>query len=157
MNGATAAVRVFPGRADQAAEVRRWVRGLAPCEGDPLAVDYAELVASELFANAVAHTLSGGLGGTVTVAVTEDGHIHVHDLGNGTGTPCLSLDPLALLAAVPEDQEDGRGLLLVATLCEGSLSATPAAECPIGGPAVTGGCCVACHPQSWAPRTRVAA
>jgi len=147
------AVQVFPGRADQAAKVREWVRGLIPCDGDQLAVEDAELIVSELFANAVEHSRSGEPGGTVTVAVTEDGHIHVHDLGNGAGTPCASLAPLA----ASNDLEDGRGLFCVAILCDGQFWATPATECPIGGPAVVGGCCVACHPHSWAPRTRVAA
>jgi anti-sigma regulatory factor (Ser/Thr protein kinase) len=147
MNGVTA-VRVFPGSAEQAREVRRWLRSLAPCgEGPNEASHAAELAATELFANAIGHTRSGGPGGTVTVAVTEDGHIHVHDLGTGPGAPCPSLDP----APPGKNREDGRGLLVVAALCD-DLTATPVAKCPIVAPGAVGGCCVTCRPGSWLPR-----
>ena len=88
------AVRVFPGQAVQAAEARRWVRALA-CAADPLATDDAELVLTELFANAIQHTRSGSEGGTVTVAVTADRVIHVHDLGTTGQSACAGLTAAA--------------------------------------------------------------
>src|ERR1035441_137534 len=52
--------RVFPGRTDQIAKARDFTRRvLAPCP----VLDEAILLASELAANAVAHTVTGGGGG----------------------------------------------------------------------------------------------
>ena len=147
------ALRVFPGRADQAAQARRWVRRLA-AEAGTLACEEAELVVTELFANAVQHTRSGDEGGTVTVAVTADGVIHVHDLGT-TGQPACP----ELAAAAPSEprllEASGRGLLIVAALCP-ERESRPAAQCPAAGPddpaASGGGCCIGCRPRSWPPR-----
>jgi anti-sigma regulatory factor (Ser/Thr protein kinase) len=146
------AVRVFPGRADQAAHARRWVRALAAPAG-PVACEDAELVLAELFANAIRHTRSGDAGGTVTVAVTADGVIHVHDLGTTSQPPHPGL-----AAAAPAGarllEVSGRGLPIVAVLCP-EWEARPAAQCPAAGPgdlaAQAGGCCIACRPQSWPP------
>lgn len=149
------AVRVFPGQADQAAEARRWVRALA-CEAGTLAADDAALVLTELFANAILHTRSGDEGGTVTVAVTADGVIHVHDLGSTGQPPCPSLATTAP-AGLRLLELTGRGVPIVAALCP-APRAMPAAQCAVAGPgdpaAHAGGCCVSCHPQSWpvAPR-----
>jgi serine/threonine-protein kinase RsbW len=148
------AVRVFPGQADQAAEARRWIRALA-CATDPLATDDALLVLTELFANAIQHTRSGDQGGTVTVAVTADGVIHVHDLGTSAQPACAYLT-----AAAPADprllqEVNGRGLLIVAALCP-ERQAMPAIQCLAAwpeDPAVrAGGCCISCRPRSWPPR-----
>jgi anti-sigma regulatory factor (Ser/Thr protein kinase) len=146
------AVRVFPGRADQAGQARRWVRGLAAGVG-PVACEDAELVLAELFANAIRHTRSGDAGGTVTVAVTADGVIHVHDLGTAGQPACPGLG-----AAAPAGarllEVSGRGLPIVAVLCP-EREARPAAQCPAAGPGdlavQAGGCCIACRPQSWPP------
>jgi anti-sigma regulatory factor (Ser/Thr protein kinase) len=145
------AVRVFPGQADQVRQARRWVRDLALAASPEAAAD-AELVAAELFANAVLHTASGAAGGTVTVAVTADGIIHVHDLGLPGGLPCPGLPGLRqpLDGRLPEC---GRGLLIVAALSTGCVH-PPAARCPATGPGDTAaaGCCTRCHPAAWLPR-----
>jgi anti-sigma regulatory factor (Ser/Thr protein kinase) len=145
------AVRVFPGLAEQTAEARRWVRVLASHRGglDP---DVMELVADELFANAVLHTRSGGEGGKVTV-VTADGVVHVHDYGPAGPCPGLAGGP----PANGDRREDfGHGLEIVAALC-GGLAHLPAAWCPVTGPddpaAGAGGCCTCCRPGPVVPVT----
>ena len=147
------AVRVFPGRADQAAQARRWIRGLAAGAAELACAD-AELVVSELFANAVQHTRSGDEGGTVTVAVTADGVIHVHDLGTAGRPACPGLAEAAP-GGLRQLETSGRGLFIVAALCP-ERESRPAARCPAAGPgdpAVTaGGCCICCRPQSWPQR-----
>ena len=148
-----AAVRVFPGRADQAAEARRWVRGLATGAAGLACAD-AEVVVGELFANAVQHTRSGQEGGTVTVAVDANGFIHVHDLGTAGQPACLALAQAAP-GGLQMLEVSGRGLFIVAALCP-ERESRPAARCPAAGtgdPAASaGGCCIACRPQSWPPR-----
>ena len=147
------AVRVFPGRADQAAQARRWIRGLATGATELACAD-AELVVSELFANAVQHTRSGQAGGTVTVAVTADGVIHVHDLGIGGQPECPGL-----AVAAPGEllllEASGRGLFIVAALCP-ERESRPVSQCSVAGPddpaASGGGCCIRCRPKSWPPR-----
>jgi anti-sigma regulatory factor (Ser/Thr protein kinase) len=154
MTGAASpvAVRVFPGQAEQAPHARRWVRALALAANSG-AADDAELVLAELFTNAVLHTASGTRGGTVTVAVTADGVIHVHDLGMTGGLPCPGLTR----PRPPRDghlRESGQGLLLVAAMSTGWVH-LPAARCPAAGPgdtAAAGGCCTWCHPAAWLPR-----
>lgn len=145
-------VRVFPGRAEEAGQSRRWVRALAAawCAG---AADDAVLAAGELFANAVRHTRSGAPGGKVTVAVTADGVIHVHDQGTARSLPCAGLAagwPTggSLLA------DSGRGLGIVAAVCA-RWGCMPAAWCGAAGlddpAAQDGGCCAWCQPESWPP------
>jgi hypothetical protein len=135
-----AAFAVFPGERCRVQDARRWAAALlAQVGADP---GVSELVASELVTNALLHTRSGGPRGTVTVAVTRAGALHVHDLG-----------PVAGLFAGPggwvpgADREDfGKGLLLVAELAAG-LAHGPAAACPLawaGDPATAGGCCTRC-------------
>lgn len=152
MTGVPVAVRVFPGRAEEAGQARRWVRALTAvfCA---VAADDSELVVAELFANAIRHTRSGAPGGLVTVAVTGDGVIHVHDQGTAGSSPCAGLtdgwpadgSPLA---------DSGRGLGIVAAVCAG-WGCMPAARCPAAGPgdpaAQDGGCCAWCRPASWPP------
>jgi anti-sigma regulatory factor (Ser/Thr protein kinase) len=146
------AARVFPGRAEQARQARRWVR--AQAAACALAADDMELAVGELFSNAVRHTRSAVAGGTVTVAVVAVAGgviVHVHDLGAGGGrVPCAGL------ALVPSSDSrglrlGGRGLRRVAAGCaEGG--AVPAVWCPDGGvgdPAVAaGGCCIWCRLQA---------
>jgi serine/threonine-protein kinase RsbW len=146
------AVRVFPGLAEQAAEARRWVRALAAHRGglDP---DAVELIAGELFANAVLHTRSGQVGGKVTVAVTADGVVHVHDCGTAGPCPGLAGGPAA---DGGWREESGRGLEIVAALSAG-LAHLPAAWCPAGGPddpEGAGGCCTCCRPGPAVPVTQ---
>jgi serine/threonine-protein kinase RsbW len=142
VRGVPVAVRVFPGRAEQAGEARRWVRALLGAAGTCAVAD-AVLAAAELFSNAVVHTRSGLRGGTVTVAVTGDGTVHVHDLGSGWGA---RPGPVARRGDLLGTR--GRGLPVVARVCAG-WGTVPAARCPAGGlgdPAVTaGGCCVWCR------------
>jgi two-component sensor histidine kinase len=58
--------RTYPGRKEQASQVRAALRAfLAGCP----AADDVILLASELTANAIAHSASGGPGGTFTVRV----------------------------------------------------------------------------------------
>ena len=112
---APVAVRVFPGLPEQAARARRWVRALASGPGGP-DPDGLDLVVTELFANAVLHTRSGEPGGKVTIAVTADGAIHVHDYG--AGGPCQGL-AAGPRAAGGLRADYGRGLEIVAALCDG--------------------------------------
>ena len=165
MSGLTGpvAVRVFPGHANQAAEARRWVRVQAHAAGKlahapgELAADDAALVLTELFANAIKHTRSGDKGGTVTVAVTADGTIHVHDLGTTGQPPCLTLATTP--AGLRLLELTGRGLPIVAALCP-DHAAMPAAQCAVAGPgdpaAHAGGCCISCRPESWPDASAVA-
>jgi hypothetical protein len=143
-HGVQGAVRVFPGEPGRVAEARRWAAALLARAGaDP---GIAELLASELVTNALLHSRSGRPGGTVTVAVTRAGALHVHDLG-----------PVAGLCAGPggwvpgADREDfGKGLLLVAELAAG-LAHGPAAACPLAlpdDPATAGRCCTRCVPPA---------
>ncbi|MFC4585421.1 ATP-binding protein [Sphaerisporangium corydalis] len=114
--------RAFPGRLDQAAHARRFVRFLL--EDTPCADD-AELIVSELAGNALRHTRSGTEGGSFLVEVTlarppgtpgvreRGGYvgvlISVHDDGGG-GVPRL------LDHGTPPGAENGRGLAIVTAL-----------------------------------------
>jgi serine/threonine-protein kinase RsbW len=96
-----------PHAARQARDLVRDVLG----DGHPYGRD-AELIASELVTNAVAHTRSGHPGGTVTFAIAartqpDEVRILVRDDG-GPGAP-------ATPAADP-DREYGRGLAIVSAL-----------------------------------------
>jgi anti-sigma regulatory factor (Ser/Thr protein kinase) len=138
------AVRVFPGLPGQAAEVRRWAGALASARGGPDPGDLM-LIVTELFANAVLHTRSGQAGGKVTVAVSADGVIHVHDYGTAGPCPGLAAGP----RPAGDPREDfGHGLEIVTAL-SGGLAHLPAAWCPAAGPddpaAGAGGCCTCCR------------
>jgi anti-sigma regulatory factor (Ser/Thr protein kinase) len=139
---APVAVRVFSGVPAQASQVRRWVRALAPACG--LEADVAELAVSELFANAVLHTRSGQAGGKVTVAVTADGILHIHDYG--TAGPCPGL--IAGPKAGGDPREDFRRGLTLVTALSVWMAHLPAARCSAAGPddpaAMAGGCCTCC-------------
>ena len=145
------AVRVFPGRPEQTPHVRRWTRALlAPGPAD---LDAAEVIVSEIFANAVLHTRSGQPGGLAAVAVTADSAVHVHDQGNAGHIPPCGL-PLAIPGRL---RENGRGLVLVTALSR-AWGFTPAGQCCAAGPgdpapAARGGCVWAYLPPASCPRS----
>ena len=76
--------RTYPGRAEQASQMRAALRAFLA--GYP-AADTAVLLASELAANAIAHSASGQPGGTFTVRTqVHNGaciHAQVEDQGSG--------------------------------------------------------------------------
>lgn len=100
----------------------------------------AELCASELAANAVCHSLSGGPGGTFTLRVTIAAgtvRIEVRDAGTAdTNTAAVPASP------PPLDAEGGRGLWLVEALSARCGFAPGLAWCELereaGASAVTG-------------------
>lgn len=99
-------VVTLPGTARAVDAARRFVRDILGA--GHLAYEDAVLSVSELFTNAIEHTLSG-VGGWVTVGVLAGPGViclHVTNDGNA-GKPCVRDDP---------DAEDGRGLLIVDTL-----------------------------------------
>jgi serine/threonine-protein kinase RsbW len=97
--------RTFPGTSDQLAAVRRFVRSQF---ADHPALDDAVLAASELAANAIAHTRSGRAGGTFTVHLGVMSSKSVSIFVADEGGPTVP-DPQR--AGV--DAESGRGLDLV--------------------------------------------
>ncbi|MYX98850.1 ATP-binding protein [Streptomyces sp. SID486] len=112
MHEYTSTARVWglscPGFPEEVSRARRWTRDIL--RGSPLADD-AELIVSELSANAVLHTASGREHGTfhlavavsaqvVAVSVTDDG-------GTGTAPKVEHQD---------QDAEHGRGLGMVSVI-----------------------------------------
>jgi anti-sigma regulatory factor (Ser/Thr protein kinase) len=100
--------RIFRGTADQVAAVRQFVRAEA---GEHAALDDAVLVASELAANAIAHTASGRDCGLFMVHLTAvtTGHIAILVTDQGSHT---APEPQHASA----DAETGRGLDAVTAL-----------------------------------------
>jgi Histidine kinase-like ATPase domain len=98
--------RTFPGRQDQVAGARAFVRRSAAC--CPM-LDEAVLLTSELCTNALLHTASGNGGSfEVTIYRGQDSlRVEVRDDGSGTAPILRSFDELS---------EDGRGLELVALI-----------------------------------------
>jgi anti-sigma regulatory factor (Ser/Thr protein kinase) len=100
--------RTFPGRADQAHEVRTFAATLMPHHPR---LDEVLLTAGELVANALRHTKSGQ-GGTFTVDLFHSGErtaLSVTDDGGPT-------EPV--VAEAGEWDESGRGLRTVALLAD---------------------------------------
>jgi anti-sigma regulatory factor (Ser/Thr protein kinase) len=100
--------RTFPGRADQAHEVRAFAATLMPYHPR---LDEMLLAAGELVANALRHTKSGQ-GGTFTVDLFQSGErtaLSVADDGGPT-------EPV--VAEAGEWDESGRGLRTVALLAD---------------------------------------
>ncbi|MEW2403420.1 ATP-binding protein [Streptomyces sp. NPDC046862] len=112
MHEYTSTARVWgitcPGFPEEVSRARRWTRDIL--RGSPLADD-AELIVSELSANAILHTASGMERGSfhlalavspqaVALSVTDDG-------GNGTAPKVEHQD---------QDAEHGRGLSMVTAL-----------------------------------------
>ncbi|MET9058322.1 ATP-binding protein [Streptomyces antibioticus] len=97
-----------PGFPEEVSRARRWTRDIL--HGSPLADD-AELIVSELSANAILHTASGRESGSFHLAVAVSAQVvavSVTDDG-GTGTA-----PKA--EHQNQDAEGGRGLGMVSTL-----------------------------------------
>jgi anti-sigma regulatory factor (Ser/Thr protein kinase) len=100
--------RIFPGRKDQVALAREFVRRVL---GPVPVLDEAVLLVSELCTNALQHTASGR-GGAFEVAVLQwpgSLRIEVRDQGSGRAP---ALHPIDVLA------EDGRGLGLIELLAD---------------------------------------
>ncbi|HEX6468950.1 MAG TPA: ATP-binding protein [Streptosporangiaceae bacterium] len=107
----TAQTEMFPGLAEEARQARRLVRRLLGAE-HPL-VDEAELLTTEVFANAIQHSASGRPGGKVAVSVATEGsavRIEITDEGGAAGAPHVRADLYA---------EGGRGLYLLDALAGG--------------------------------------
>jgi serine/threonine-protein kinase RsbW len=100
--------RTFRGTSDQIAAVRCFVRSAF---GNHLACDDAVLVASELAANAVAHTASGDEGGTFTVHLATVSAERVAMFVTDQGGPTV-----AKARHADVDAESGRGLDIVTAI-----------------------------------------
>jgi serine/threonine-protein kinase RsbW len=100
--------RTFRGTSDQIAAVRCFVRSAF---GNHLASDDAVLVASELAANAVAHTASGDEGGTFTVHLATVSAERVAMFVTDQGGPTV-----AKARHADVDAESGRGLDIVTAI-----------------------------------------
>ncbi len=129
--------REYPGRPESVREARTLVRA-ALGAGHP-AADAAVLCASELVANAVAHTRSGLPGGTVGVAITstlDAVEVRVRDDGGTQVPPPRGSHPA-------RSSEHGRGLLIVDALsAEWGIVCCPGgrvAWCRVACPAAAGG------------------
>ncbi|MEU0674804.1 ATP-binding protein [Streptomyces sp. NPDC006172] len=97
-----------PGFPEEVSRVRRWTRDIL--RGSPLAED-AELIVSELSANAILHTASGHESGSFHLAVAVSAQVvavSVTDAG-GTGTA-------PKIEHQDQDAEHGRGLCMVSAL-----------------------------------------
>ncbi|MFG2950823.1 ATP-binding protein [Streptomyces adustus] len=104
-------LRLFPGLPQQVAEARYFVAALMEAEG-PRAVDDAVLITSELASNAVRHSRSGRQGGWFGVSVRfEDDRIRIEVIDEGGDNEPQLLD-------ATEQQEGGRGLLMMAALAK---------------------------------------
>ncbi|MFF8485866.1 ATP-binding protein [Streptomyces antibioticus] len=96
-----------PGFPEEVSRARRWTRDIL--HGSPLADD-AELIVSELSANAILHTASGEARGSFHLAVAVSAQVvavSVTDGGTGTAPKAEHQD---------QDAEHGRGLGMVSTL-----------------------------------------
>lgn len=108
LDGASGAWQFFRGTADQVADVRRFVRSTC---GDHASCDDAVLIASELAANAVAHSQSGRRGGVfgVHLAVLNARFVVVVVTDQGGPAAPRARDTCA-------GADSGRGLRIVGTL-----------------------------------------
>ncbi|WP_405657858.1 ATP-binding protein [Streptomyces sp. RK9] len=109
--GSTARVwgLTFPGLPEEVSRARRWTRDILG--SSPLAED-AELIASELSANAILHTASGRLTGSFHLALAVSAQVialSVTDGGSAGGTAPKVEHP-------DEEAVHGRGLGMVSAL-----------------------------------------
>ncbi|MFI6889922.1 ATP-binding protein [Streptosporangium canum] len=111
MTATTIHRQTFPGRLEAVAQVRRFVAELV--DGLPRAYDIA-LCVSELAANAVFHSASGEVGGTVEVRVD------LHPPGRPEALTVAVVDQGAPRVPHPRRpaEESGRGLALVDELAD---------------------------------------
>ncbi|WP_146778830.1 ATP-binding protein [Actinomadura craniellae] len=105
---------VYPGRADQVAHARRFVRSMLAGTGR---CEDGEFIVSELASNALLHTLSGERRGWfgVEVGLAMHAWISVRDLG-GRRTPSVGTAECSAGGL----RGNGRGLLAVAELAVAS-------------------------------------
>ncbi|WP_424858292.1 ATP-binding protein [Streptomyces sp. SAI-170] len=99
-----------PGSPEEVSRARRWTRDIL--RGSPLAED-AELIASELSANAILHTASGQRSGSFHLAVPVSAQVvavSVTDDGDTEAAPKVEHQDQA------EDSEHGRGLGMVSAI-----------------------------------------
>ncbi|UOE22142.1 ATP-binding protein [Thermobifida halotolerans] len=114
--GPIQATRTFPGTAENCGRARSWVRSLTLPYPDVR--DSVELVASELFTNAIRHTRSGDPGGLVQMTLsTEDDpptllRLEITDGGLRTDLP----KQVAHALLPPSDAQSGRGLFIASVL-----------------------------------------
>ncbi|HEY3733351.1 MAG TPA: ATP-binding protein [Streptosporangiaceae bacterium] len=100
----------FPGLAAIVPSARRFVRGVL--DGRPRAHDL-ELIASEMISNAIRHTPAGAPGGTFTLTVQAGRRqARIEVSGPASGEWQHDRD-----AGCPDD-EDGRGLAIIAALAD---------------------------------------
>jgi anti-sigma regulatory factor (Ser/Thr protein kinase) len=112
MHEHTSRVRVWgltcPGFPEEVSRARRWTRDIL--HGSPLADD-AELIVSELSANAILHTASGQEAGSFHLALAVSAHVIAvsvtDDGGVGTAPKIERQD---------QDAEHGRGLGMVSVI-----------------------------------------
>lgn len=123
-------VTTWEGVPERLADIRQYLRHIL---GDVDGGDDVVLVASELAANAIRHSKSGGAGGSFVLQVaafTDCWHVRVDDQG-GPSSP--------MLEDVKDTDESGRGLPMVAALARawgtlgGNAGRTVWAEVPFPG------------------------
>ncbi|MGW3290458.1 ATP-binding protein [Streptomyces sp. NPDC001002] len=97
-----------PGFPEEVSRARRWTRDIL--RGSPLAED-AELIVSELSANAILHTASGREAGSFHLAVAVSGQVVALSVtdGGGVGTA-------PKVEHLDQDAEHGRGLGMVSAI-----------------------------------------
>ncbi|MER5753084.1 ATP-binding protein [Streptomyces sp. NPDC002088] len=112
MHEYTSTVRVWgltcPGFPEEVSRARRWTRDIL--RGSPLAED-AELIASELSANAIVHTASGQEHGSFHLALAVSGQVvalSVTDDGDACTAPKVEHQD--------QEAEHGRGLAMVSAI-----------------------------------------
>lgn len=108
--GAVLGALTIPGRPEHVREARSFV-AKALGELHPV-LDTAVLLTSELVTNAVTHSRSRFVGGTVTVVIADAGgglRVEVADQGSDLSSPVVRGEVLA---------SDGHGLFLVQTLAD---------------------------------------
>ncbi|GHF96381.1 ATP-binding protein [Streptomyces thermodiastaticus] len=112
MHEYTSGARVWglscPGFPEEVSRARRWTRDIL--RGSPLADD-AELIVSELSANAILHTASGRAHGSFHLAVAVSGQVVALSVTDDGGTATA---PKA--GHQVQDAEHGRGLSMVSAL-----------------------------------------
>ncbi|MEU3887156.1 ATP-binding protein [Streptomyces sp. NPDC029041] len=112
MHEYTSTVRVWgltcPGFLEEVSRARRWTRDIL--RGSPLADD-AELIVSELSANAILHTASGTASGSFHLALAVSPQVVALSVTDAGGT---SMSPK--VEHQGQDAEHGRGLGMVTAL-----------------------------------------